>query len=144
MIQLFLRLILGRELTWEELDANFTILRDALNNKTDVGHEHEIEDVNGLETALDNKISTSEKGNANGVATLNNEGVIPISQLPNFTVQAVPTGNYIWFKGMGNADLENIENGDWRLIVDMSSGNFNRENYFNGNWEMVAADPKLL
>lgn len=42
-----------------------------------------ISQVSGLQDALDNKISTSQKGVANGVATLDANIKIPIAQLPD-------------------------------------------------------------
>lgn len=48
-------------------------------NTTDA---HQIQNILGLQTALDNKIKSSEKGQPNGVATLDSEGLIPKSQVP--------------------------------------------------------------
>lgn len=139
MIELFLRLVLGRELTWDELDANFVVLRDALDAKTDTGHEHGIENVYGLQNALAGKINNIEKAAPNGVATLNNEGHVPVSQLPNFTVQAVPVGGYVWFKGNGNSDMEQLEAGDARMRLD-DNGNFLKEKYDGTDWAATSGE----
>lgn len=50
----------------------------------DNSHAHSIENVTGLQTALDAKIATSTKGSANGVAELDSTGKVPASQLPSF------------------------------------------------------------
>jgi hypothetical protein len=55
-----------------------------------------------------------------------------------------PLTGPLWFKGMGNTDLANPQEGDWRIVVNMSTGDFHRENYFNSNWEMVASDQKFI
>jgi hypothetical protein len=44
-------------------------------------HTHAISDVTGLQTSLDGKISSTEKGAQNGVATLDALGLIPANQL---------------------------------------------------------------
>lgn len=55
-----------------------------------------------------------------------------------------PLTGPLWFKGMGNTDLSNPQEGDWRIVVNMSTGDFHRENYFNSNWEVVAYDQKII
>lgn len=65
-------------------DLNITVRRkngagyDVLYPKTVIGQ------VTGLQTALDAKISSTEKGAANGVATLDSSGLIPASQLSQY------------------------------------------------------------
>ncbi len=55
-----------------------------------------------------------------------------------------PLTGPLWFKGMGNTDLANPQEGDWRIVVDVSTGDFNRENYFSGSWQAVAYDQKFI
>lgn len=55
-----------------------------------------------------------------------------------------PLSGPLWFKGMGNTDLNNVQEGDWRIVVNISTGDFHRENYFNGNWQVVAYDEKFI
>lgn len=67
-----------------------------LANKTDIGHSHVITDITDLtdnfytETEVDDalalKIDATEKGVANGVATLDGDGRLPVSQLPLETI----------------------------------------------------------
>lgn len=46
-------------------------------------------DITELESALDNKIETSSLGQANGVATLDETGLIPSTQLPSYVDDVV-------------------------------------------------------
>lgn len=48
----------------------------------DDSHNHIITNVDGLQDALNGAIPTSQKGVANGVATLDSDGKVPTSQLP--------------------------------------------------------------
>jgi len=50
-----------------------------------------ISTVTGLQTALDEKIPLTQKGAANGVATLAGDGKIPVSQLPTLRLTEVFT-----------------------------------------------------
>lgn len=50
-------------------------------------HSHALSSVNGLVSALDSKISVSQKGVENGIATLNSIGKIPLLQLPDEILQ---------------------------------------------------------
>ena len=50
---------------------------------TDNSHNHTIANVTGLQTALDNKVDDSEKGSANGVATLDVNGKVVLTQIPD-------------------------------------------------------------
>ncbi|RWG66250.1 hypothetical protein, partial [Mesorhizobium sp.] len=46
-------------------------------------HSHVIADTTGLQAALDSKQDGSEKGNANGYASLDATGKVPAAQLPS-------------------------------------------------------------
>lgn len=50
----------------------------------DDSHNHVISNIDGLQTALDGKLSTSLKGANNGLAELDSNGKIPSAQLPSF------------------------------------------------------------
>lgn len=50
----------------------------------DDSHNHVISDVDGLQDALDGKLSTSLKGANSGLAELDSNGKIPTTQLPSF------------------------------------------------------------
>lgn len=52
-------------------------------------HNHAIGDITNLQTELDSKINTSLMGQPNGVASLNDSGLIPASQLPSYVDDAV-------------------------------------------------------
>ena len=47
-------------------------------------HGHVITNISGLSAALSNKVETSLLGKANGVATLDKDGLVPSSQLPSY------------------------------------------------------------
>lgn len=94
----------------------------------------EISDINNLSTQLSNKINTSEKGAANGVATLGGDGKVVSSQLPEGIVGSVvymgtwnantntPTipiasssnkGHYYVVSIAGSTEIDGIT--DWKL-----------------------------
>ena len=50
----------------------------------DDSHNHVIANVDGLQTSLDAKLSTSLKGANSGLAELDASGKIPTNQLPSF------------------------------------------------------------
>ena len=65
--------------------ASFNGSADALITATvaDNSHNHIITNVTGLQAALDAKVDDSEKGSANGVATLDANGKITLTQIPD-------------------------------------------------------------
>jgi microcystin-dependent protein len=58
-------------------------LEAGLAEKAPLEHDHAIVDVTGLQAALDGKQGTSEKGQANGYASLDGAGKVPWAQLPS-------------------------------------------------------------
>lgn len=71
-------------------------------------HNHAISDVTGLSTALSNKLDTSQRGAASGVASLGADGKVPTSQLPTIAntaadITIADSGNYF--------DGANVETG---------------------------------
>lgn len=52
-------------------------------------HTHETSEVTGLDTALSEKVNKSDLGQANGVATLDETGLIPSTQLPSYVDDVV-------------------------------------------------------
>jgi hypothetical protein len=73
--------------------ADVTGLQAALNGKAATVHGHAIADVTGLQVALDGKIGSTEKGVANGVASLDGAGKIPSSQIPSLAIGETFTVN---------------------------------------------------
>ena len=57
-------------------------LTNALAGKSAVGHGHAQADVTGLSASLAAKESTSNKGVANGYASLDSSGLVPVAQIP--------------------------------------------------------------
>lgn len=57
-------------------------------------HGHAISDTTGLQTALDSKIPSTEKGAANGVATLDSAGKVPSTQLPSYVDDVIEAANF--------------------------------------------------
>lgn len=71
-------------------------------------HNHAISDITGLSTALSNKLDTSQRGAASGVASLGADGKVPTSQLPTIAntaadITIADSGNYF--------DGANVETG---------------------------------
>lgn len=62
-----------------------------LASKASSAHTHPISEVTNLQASLDAKVDDSEKGAANGVATLDGTGKVPSSQLPAATSPADAT-----------------------------------------------------
>jgi len=62
---------------------------------------HEIADVNGLQAALNNKIETSEKGAANGVAPLNASSKIDSTYLPSYVDDVLEFADLASFPATG-------------------------------------------
>lgn len=75
-----------RYYTETEIDVKLSGKSDSTHNHdttySKLEHEHEIVDIKNLSTSLNDKISYSEKGAANGVAQLDNNGKVPSQQLP--------------------------------------------------------------
>lgn len=65
-------------------------LEDALNNKAGLNHTHEINDVNGLVAALDNKVGVSSLGVSNGTASLDENALLKLAQLPDLNFVLTP------------------------------------------------------
>lgn len=61
-------------------------LQTELDGKSDTGHGHDISDTTGLQGALDDKQDTSEKGQANGYASLDGSSKIPANQIPSLAI----------------------------------------------------------
>ncbi len=81
-MKITLRRIKKSKLTHDELDDNFEVLSQRLENKAEAKHRHTIDDIQGLKDELDNKIDLGEVNEANGVVQLNADGKIPVELLP--------------------------------------------------------------
>jgi len=57
------------------------------------GHTHKISDITNLQLELDSKIPLSQKAVANGVATLDTNGLIPNKQLPPLAITITRIAN---------------------------------------------------
>lgn len=64
------------------IDVDVAALLVAVAERAMEDHTHSIGDVTGLTGALDSKQNASEKGAANGLATLGADGKVPTAQLP--------------------------------------------------------------
>lgn len=69
------------------------VVKAALDGKAAASHTHGIADIPGLQDAFNAKLDTSQKGQANGVATLGTDGKVPSEQLPSY-VDDVVEGYY--------------------------------------------------
>ena len=115
---------------------------DVVINKTDVdlSNVDNTSDANkpistATQTALDGKINTSEKGSSNGVATLDLNSKVPLSQIPEALVGSV---NY---RGNWNAstntptlptDPTDVTKGHYYIVS--AAGTFNGLDYVSGDW----------
>lgn len=64
--------------------GDITIDANGIMSVADNSHNHTIANVTGLQTALDGKVDNSKIGVANGVASLDENGLVPSSQLPSY------------------------------------------------------------
>lgn len=97
-------------------------------------HSHVIADTTGLQAALDAKQDESEKGNANGYASLGADGKVPAAQLPSAlfgaltyqgdwnastntpTIPAAAAGNKGWYYMVSVAGATNVGGvTDWKV-----------------------------
>lgn len=105
-----------------------------------IAHTHQISEVNGLQASLDAKANLSLKGAANGLAELDGNGKVPLSQIndsllgqveymgtwnPATNVPALPTvptekGHYYVASAAGSRFGLSFQTGDW-LISNGSS-----------------------
>jgi hypothetical protein len=82
------RLVLGRELTYEEVDGNWTDIEAAIANRAPLTHTHAISAITGLQAALDSFIPLSQKAANSGVAPLDVNGKVPLVHLPDLGATA--------------------------------------------------------
>ena len=91
----------------------------------DYSHNHTIAEIDDLQTALDGKVDDSEKGVANGVATLDVNGKVVLTQIPDSILgQLQYVGTHNFSTGMPTA----TEKGQYWIAS--SSGN----GYNTGDW----------
>ena len=92
-----------------KVDTGDSRLSDA---RTPLAHSHAQSDVSGLSAALSGKQATSEKGQANGYASLGADGKVPSAQLPASQPggEGIPAGVIVMWGGL----LANIPTG-WAL-----------------------------
>ena len=65
----------------------------------------EISKINNLQSTLDAKIPLTQKGVANGVATLDSSGLVPTSQLPSYVDDVLEYANFISLPALGAAGI---------------------------------------
>lgn len=116
--------------TTTQLNARDTANRSRSNHTG----EQAISTVTNLQTTLDSKIPLTQKGANNGVATLDNGGKIPASQLPSTVME---------FKGTWNANTNTPalangtgDSGDVYLNIEAGTVNFGAGNisFEIGDW----------
>lgn len=71
----------------------------------DDSHNHIISNVDGLSTALSNKLETSLKGSANGIAELDATGKVPSTQLPAYVDDVLAYANLASFPATGSTGI---------------------------------------
>ena len=103
--------------------SDITGLSDALAGKAASSHTHAQVDVTGLSDALSAKVASSEKGAANGVATLDANGMIPTSQIPG-AYEDITDGYYDSTQNKFFADAQKtteLEKVVGRVYVDITN-----------------------
>lgn len=78
----------------------------------DDSHNHIISNIDGLQTALDAKLSTTLKGASSGLAELDTNGKVPSSQLPSY-VDDVIEGTFATFPITGESG---------KIYIDTATG----------------------
>lgn len=68
--------------------GNLTLTTTIANNALTIGM------TNGLQAALDAKLDDSQLGTANGIATLDNDGKVPASQLPSYVDDVLEAASF--------------------------------------------------
>lgn len=115
-----------------------TISRDGVNislfSERDPGNYTlaTVEDINNLQPEIDDKISITEKGAINGVATLGSDGKIPNSQITALAIsETFPVSSQAQMLGLSQADQ-----GDVAIRSDISKSFILRQSPASilGNW----------
>lgn len=99
----------------------FEIGPDGKINVKNDSHTHTIDNVTGLQDALDTKVSTDQLGVPSGIATLDETGKVLSSQLPSY-VDSVIEGYYDDTTGKFYEDAEKtveITGGSGKIYVDI-------------------------
>ncbi|MGJ1362897.1 hypothetical protein ACR79B_20705 [Sphingobacterium spiritivorum] len=121
----------GTGYTDAEIDAMIT----AAKNRANHTGTQAINTIEGLEAALDGKISTSEKGVSNGVATLDINSKVPMSQVPDALIGSVNyQGN--WNPATNTPTLPETPAASTKghYYIASTTGTFNGVEYNNGDW----------
>ena len=109
-------------------------------------HGHNISDVTSLQSELDGKQSTSEKGAANGYAGLDGDGLVPEAQLPELStgdnIAETPIGGYVTVQ----TDLTGAEEPDPASHIKLEAGLTGAGDYNEGklNNESVSGSAPLV
>ena len=139
-------------LDWVVLTGGATTWDEVSNKPTEFppeDHLHDIGDVNGLQGALDTKIEDSEKGSANGVATLDETGKIPSQQLPgglNSVIESYVVGSTPFASGWlsdteGGSALTPASN---TIYSVMTAGTYQYKTYMWGGSSFIEISPSLV
>lgn len=134
--------------TTTEVETALSELDDAIGNLDSTPDEYTpvLSDVvashlSAIDTALGTKIPASEKGAANGVATLSSVGKVPTSQLPAlaitevFVVADIAARNAL----VAGADDGQVQEGDVAIVLSDSGFLNNRKSYiYDGTgWQIL-------
>ena len=92
--------------------------KNALNNKSNVGHTHTVANITDIAT---NYIKASEKGKANGVATLGTDGLVPASQLPSYVDDVIEGYYYSGKFYKESAHTNELTPTTGKIYVDLTS-----------------------
>jgi len=93
--------------THSHAQSDITGLATTLDGKAEVEHTHAQEDIDGLSDALTGKQDTSEKGEPGGYASLDDDGLVPESQLPD--IGGASTAEEVSFEPAAGLSSENVQ-----------------------------------
>ncbi len=119
-------------------EINNALATNSTNDRARTNHtgEQSITTITGLQTALDTKEDNSNKGIANGYASLNGSGQVPASQLPSYVDDVVEYANFASFPTTGEGGkvyiaLDNNLTYRWSGSAYVKLNDIDLSDYFN-------------
>lgn len=121
----------GTDVVWSSTKLNATF--------SEINHGHVSDDITNFDTSVTTLIS-NQKGNANGLATLDGNSKIPTAQLPDLSISSVHVVDNITAR-----DSLAAQEGDFAVVTD-SDGNGNPNTYiYTGTaWQIIQVKGDVL
>lgn len=106
---------------------------DEVDLTVDLSHSHTIAEVTGLQSALDAKIPLTQKGIANGVATLDSNTKIPLNQIPDSIIGQVEYQG-TWNASTDTPTLPDASTVKGHYYVTSTAGTYGSDSFQIGDW----------